>query len=224
MKVAVPESASANPLSAGQFAILARQCASTIPENILAGVAHVESGFDPLVLHDNTTGVVYHPVDAAIAVSKAADLVALGDSVDIGLMQINSKNLSALNLTKQEALNPCGSLAAGASVLQAAYGVGKIDDSQMAELLMALSRYNTGSPFRGIMSGYAQAAVNAIASSSSPASNISGVGSIAAGADTPPGWDITATGSYAQAHGAQWLIPLMSTAPPQLGTSGEVSK
>lgn len=60
-------------------------------------------------------------------------------SADVGLMQINSKNFDWLGLTMANALNPCVSIRAG------------------AEVLTAFSRYNTGSPTRGIENGYALA-------------------------------------------------------------------
>jgi type IV secretion system protein VirB1 len=64
-------------------------------------------------------------------------------STDYGLMQINSGNLALLGLTPATALDPCRSIAAG------------------ARLLVSFSRYNTGSPTRGIANGYAVAVVAA---------------------------------------------------------------
>lgn len=53
-------------------------------------------------------------------------------SFDVGLMQINTRNFSWLGLTMASAQDPCTSIAAGAAVLA------------------TFSRYNTGSPTRGI--------------------------------------------------------------------------
>jgi hypothetical protein len=58
---------------------------------------------------------------------------------DFGLMQINEKNLAWLGLTERAAFDPCISIAAGAQVLA------------------NLSRYNTGSPTKGI--AYAAAVI-----------------------------------------------------------------
>lgn len=63
----------------------------------------------------------------------------LDRSFDVGLMQINSSNFSWLGMTTADALDPCKSIRAGAQVLT------------------AYSRYNTGSPSRGIANGYALA-------------------------------------------------------------------
>ncbi|GAC1649861.1 MAG: hypothetical protein NVS4B8_23710 [Herpetosiphon sp.] len=53
-------------------------------------------------------------------------------SIDVGLMQINSANWSWLGLTGATALDPCQSIAAA------------------ARLLASYSRYNSGSPTRGL--------------------------------------------------------------------------
>jgi type IV secretion system protein VirB1 len=68
-------------------------------------------------------------------VVAAAQRIAAGHSVDLGLMQINSGNLGLLGLTLGDAFTACKSVAAA------------------ARLLTLFSKYNTGSPTRGI--GYA---------------------------------------------------------------------
>jgi type IV secretion system protein VirB1 len=156
-----------------------------------------------------------------VAFSDASLWIGHGDSVDIGVMQINSANFSALGLTVRTALDPCASLAAGAAVLQAAYGGGGTSADQQVALLMALSRYNTGSPLKGIMNGYAHtvmmnAEANAlpILAADSPAA----VSPVLTDPKAPPSWDVSATGKYAEAHGAPWLVsppsPAGSIMPP----------
>jgi len=106
-----------------------------------------------------------------------------------------------------EALDPCASLAAGAAVLRAAYGVRPVDAGQQAALLEALSVYNTGTPLRGIMNGYAHTVMEnagtpaALTASATPTD-------FSAPSNMPPSWDVAATGSYTQTHGAPWLVPL----------------
>jgi type IV secretion system protein VirB1 len=132
--------------------------------------------------------------------------------VDIGLMQINSANLPALGISATDALDPCVSLAGGAAVLRAAYGGGDTDAQQQVALLLALSRYNTGTPFKGIMNGYARAVEqNTVpdASLSSPsalstATNVSSAPAVDPNA--PPAWNLWATAAYARSHGSSWLV------------------
>ena len=110
-------------------------------------------------------------------------------------------------MTARAALDPCVSLAGGAAVLQAAYGGGKTTSDQQAALLIALSRYNTGSPFQGIMNGYARRVMANDAAQSLPAAG--GSDDVAQTDPTaPPPWNIWATASYAHTHGAPWLVSL----------------
>lgn len=199
--------ARATPLSSTALSALAARCAPSVPKEILGAVARTESNLDPWALHDNTTGFSEQPRNLQAALTDAWAWIRRGDSVDLGLMQINSGNFGALGMTVQAALDPCVSLASGAAVLQAAYGGGKTSADQQAALLMALSRYNTGSPFQGIMNGYARKVMANGAAQSLPTAD--GSNDIAQTApNMPPPWNIWATASYAQAHGAKWLVSL----------------
>lgn len=103
-------------LTAAAVLALAASCQSVVaPETVLKIATH-ESSLDPSRIHLN-----------------------LDRSVDVGLMQINSRNFKWLGLTMADALDPCRSIKAG------------------AEVLVAHSYYNTGSPTRGIDNGYALA-------------------------------------------------------------------
>jgi type IV secretion system protein VirB1 len=209
----VPGAAGAAPLSPADFMALAARCAPAVPVATLEAVAKTESGLDPWALHDNTTKVSEAPATVQAALSDAWQWISRGDSVDLGLMQINSANLGALGMTARSALDPCASLAGGAAVLQAAYGGGKSSAEQQAALLMALSRYNTGSPFKGILNGYARRVI-ANANNGTAGPLPSPVQNVAqTDPNAPPSWNVWATAAYAQTHGAPWLVPLSSAAP-----------
>ncbi len=193
-------------LSDADFATLAARCAPGVPVWVLRGVARTESDFHPWMLHDNSTHASASPASLANAEAQATAWIAAGHSVDLGLMQINSANLPALGMTVGAALDPCASLAGGAAVLRAAYGTAPVRTGQQAALLMALSIYNTGSPLKGIMNGYARRvmrhadeAASDFSTSPPPLMNEP---------DMPPAWDVSATGNYARTHGAPWLVPL----------------
>jgi type IV secretion system protein VirB1 len=111
---------------------LALRCAPSLDPHMVVAIGQHESGLDPFTIHDNTTGQIVHGQDAAIT---AAQRIAAGHSVDLGLMQINSKNLSLLGLPLSDSFVACKSVAAA------------------ARLLALLSKYNTGSPTLG--AGYA---------------------------------------------------------------------
>ena len=201
-----PSPALAATSSDVDFANLAARCAPAVPEWVLRAVARTESNFYPWMLHDNTVHASDSPASLAAAEVEANAWIAEDHSVDLGLMQINAANLPALGLTVHEALDPCASLAAGAAVLRAAYGDGPVGAGQQAALLMALSIYNTGSPLRGIMNGYARTVMHNAGEAIAPVS-LAPAGAISP-PDMPPSWDVSATGIYTQAHGAPWLVPL----------------
>ncbi len=208
----VPDRAEAAPLSKADFKALALRCAPSVPVKTLEAIAMTESGLNPWALHDNTTNISATPQTAQAALAEAQTWIGQGDSVDLGLMQINSTNLSSLGATARAALDPCASLASGAAILQAAYAGGNTSAAQQAALLMALSRYNTGSPFKGILNGYARQVISAAnASVTPPAKSPTPRRRTAISSQyRPPAWNVWANASYAQTHGASWLIPLIS--------------
>jgi type IV secretion system protein VirB1 len=78
--------------------------------------------------------------------------VGRGDSVDMGLVQINSKNLPALGLTVEQVFDPCTNMAAGAHILATGY-------QKAGSLGGALSIYNTGRPDSTVGANYAQSSI-----------------------------------------------------------------
>lgn len=212
----IPAIAAAAALSPSDFIAIAARCAPTVPAVLLEAVARTESGLNSLALHDNTTGRQEENASPDAAVSEVGERIGHGDSVDIGLMQINSANLPALGMTVAAALDPCASLAGGAAVLQAGYGGGNTTAEQQASLLTALSRYNTGTPFQGIMSGYARTVLEnagkgaeALPIPLSPAQT-----PIFVDPNAPPSWNVSAAGAYVQRHGASWIIDLAPSPGP----------
>lgn len=133
------------------FAQLAASCAPRVAVETLAAVARTESGFDTLAIHDNATGRSFKPATRAEAIALATELVAVQQhSVDLGLMQINSANFPRLGMTITDAFDPCRSLAAADRVLVEGYARSGPDGDEQVALHRALSRYNTGSPLRGL--------------------------------------------------------------------------
>jgi type IV secretion system protein VirB1 len=142
------------PLPLSQVLALAAQCAPAIAPETLLSVVQVESGFNPLAIGVNGSPRVGVTASSpAEAAEKASVLIAAGRSVDLGLAQINSKNLASLGLSVEAAFDPCRNLAAAGRVLQAGYQ--PTDDiGEQPALLRALSRYNTGDDQRGFRNGY----------------------------------------------------------------------
>jgi type IV secretion system protein VirB1 len=131
-------------------------CAANVAPVTLEAVMRVESGGNPLSINVNhLTGPQPRPATLAEAVATAQAYVARGYSVDLGLMQVNSRNLAALGVTIEQVLDPCANVRAGAAILTANYAdaVRSRGEGQGA-LQAALSAYNTGSFYRGFEDGY----------------------------------------------------------------------
>jgi type IV secretion system protein VirB1 len=188
---------------------LAATCAPNVAPATLAAIVQVESGFNALAIGVNgTPRVTVAATTAADAGAKAKALIAAGRSVDLGLAQINSKNLAWLGLRVEDAFDPCRNLAAGARVLQAGYTpTSEGPAEQQAALRVALSRYNTGDARRGFANGYvgkvaraAGAVVPALEAEARPAA--------IAALPPPPAeaWDV-----FAQAQAGDFLIRVTTT-------------
>jgi hypothetical protein len=114
---------------------LAAQWGRPVAAKLIVAEATVESGLDPLSIHDSATGRTFHPATVEEAMQIASRLDAAGGNYDVGLMQINRGNFDWLHLTLAGAFDPRRSIEAGAAVM------------------VAMSRYNTGN-LRGFENGY----------------------------------------------------------------------
>ncbi|HET6184642.1 MAG TPA: lytic transglycosylase domain-containing protein [Acetobacteraceae bacterium] len=132
-------------------------CAVNIAPVTLNAVVRVESGGDPLAIRVNHLSGPQppHPATAAQAAALAELFIARGYSVDLGLMQVNSRHLAAFGLTVQQALDPCTNIRAGDAVLTADYlaAARAVGPGQRA-LRLALAMYNAGSFRGGVANGY----------------------------------------------------------------------
>lgn len=216
-----PGAGFAAPLSAPRFAALVRRCAPSVSPSVLRGIARTESRFEPLALRDNTRGLTRTPRSPAAAVDEAQRWLAAGDSVDLGLMQINAANLSSLGLTLTTALDPCRSLSGAAAILRSAYARGaSVADSQAA-LLIALSRYNTGRPLDGLVNGYVGKVL--ATPPDGAVSMVPNARHAQTASDSFPSWDVWAAATYARAHGAPWLVAASRYPEPQMAVDTALS-
>jgi type IV secretion system protein VirB1 len=131
-------------------------CAANVAPVTLAAVIRVESAGNPLALHVNgLVGPQPHPTTVADAVNEAERAIRLGYTVDLGLMQVNSRNLAALGYSIRQILDPCTNIRGGASILTADYAEATRSRGEgQAALEAALSAYNTGDFDRGFSNGY----------------------------------------------------------------------
>jgi type IV secretion system protein VirB1 len=221
--MAICQPAFANPLSLNAFGQLALRCGPSVAPSTLASIAQTESGFEPLSINDNTTGISGVPATRDIAMQIASKLLEAGHSVDIGLMQINSANFTRLGLTLASAFDPCQSVAAGAAILAGDYAGGDSPAEQQSALRVAISRYNTGDAQRGFANGYVHkvelaaghivpaidvgAGTTSIDSKPIPAAAVS----TQVDPNAPPSWDVWSSYDYTATHSESPPAPALAS-------------
>lgn len=144
------------------FLELSKRCAPDVAPETLAAIARTESGLNPYAIGVNKgQRLKRQPQNYAEAVNTARALLASGANFDMGLAQINSKNLKWVNKSVEQLFDPCHNLQASAFVLKQNFQQAKKshNDDQKA-LHAALSAYNTGSYSRGFSNGYVRKVVN----------------------------------------------------------------
>jgi type IV secretion system protein VirB1 len=140
--------------SAAAILSLASQCApSVVPETVLA-IIQTESSREPFALNVNGGRQPAPQNNAADAAATSCRFIVAGYSVDLGLGQINSRNMRWLGLTWETVFDPCTNIAALARVLTTNYHAAKPGRDPQTALRVALSMYNTGSQTRGFRNGY----------------------------------------------------------------------
>jgi type IV secretion system protein VirB1 len=112
-------------------------CAPAVDPVTMSAIVKQESGGQLWVINDNNGKRSYRLGSKAEAVLKATELISAGHSIDMGLAQINSKNLGWLGLSVEQVFEPCENIASGAKVLENGY-------KKTGSLPQALSMYNTG--------------------------------------------------------------------------------
>ncbi len=115
-------------------------CAPRVSPVTLAALVAQESGGWPWTLDDDSTGESFALTTRREAITLARSLIARGDSVDLGLAQINSRNLRWLGLDVRQALNPCTNLRAAQTVLLEGW------TRSGGRLRQTLSLYHSGAP------------------------------------------------------------------------------
>jgi len=128
-------------------------CAMSVHPVTLEAIVRVESSGNPVAVNVNglQVGQQPHPATPAEAERVATAYIRRGYSVDLGLMQVNSRNLPALGYTVAQVLDPCTNIRAGGTILAADYaGATRIYGEGQRALQAALSAYNTGSYWRGM--------------------------------------------------------------------------
>ena len=143
--------------------MIALTCAPQVNAQTLSAIVKTESNYNELAININgKEKLARQPENEAEAVSTARWLIQNGYSVDMGLSQINSKNLPGLGMTVDEVFDPCKNLAAAAQILQSNYVIARQTNDDKTATLQSLSAYNTGSFKKGFENGYVQKVISAV--------------------------------------------------------------
>jgi len=134
-------------------------CAITVASPTLDAVISVESGGNPFAINVNRLprGQAQPRANSKDeAISIASDYIAHGYNVDLGLMQVNSRNLRAAGVTVADMFDQCKNIRVGGAILTGNYGTALKNgaSNEQDALKIALSYYNTGNAWRGFKNGY----------------------------------------------------------------------
>ena len=159
-------------LSSEVFAELASQCAPSAPLATLRSIVTVESAFNPFALSINypeaagiqlgigegSVALARQPRNADEAIRWSKWFMANGQTVSVGLMQLNVEHLAALKLSLEKAFDPCTNLRMGWRIFNDKYSQASavLGKGQLA-MHSALSAYNSGSLLGGFRNGYVEA-------------------------------------------------------------------
>jgi type IV secretion system protein VirB1 len=132
---------------------LARACAPRIAPEAMLSIVSVESGFDPLAINVNHVGRL-HAGSAQDAAQLAGRWIAAGYSVDLGLAQINSRNLASTGLSVARAFEACANLGAAGQILEADYARAGRETVGIGAISRTFSLYNSGSTRTGFANHY----------------------------------------------------------------------
>ena len=140
--------------SAAAIFALASQCAPNVAPQTVVAIVQTESNGRAFALNVNGGSQPSEQAGAASAAATAQRYIAAGYSVDLGLGQINSRNMRWLGLSWETVFDPCTNIAALGRVLTQNYSAAISGRDPQAALRVALSLYNTGSASRGFRNGY----------------------------------------------------------------------
>lgn len=121
------------------------QCAPRVSPDTLTAIVDVESGGDPLAIHDNANGRTYHPKTRVEAVRLLKALMASGANIDVGLGQVDTENFAHYHLTADNAFNVCRNIRAAGNILTVDYLLSKtLYHTNQTALYHAFELYNSG--------------------------------------------------------------------------------
>lgn len=132
------------------FLALAVQCGPNVHPLTTQAIVRVESGFQPLVIRNNTLRKTYAPTDMVEAVTLVKRFHASGHQMAIGLMQVTTPWLVRYKIGPADLLDSCTNIRVGTAILADNYRRFITTSAGPDEALAkALSGYWSGSGHNG---------------------------------------------------------------------------
>lgn len=132
------------------------QCTNKVAKNTLLAIIRTESKGNPWAINLNAKKRLrYQPLSLTQATNWVNYLEKHDYNFDVGLMQVNIKNIRKYGYHASELLDPCKNLAIGSLILKKNYHAAlNQSKAPKSALFMAISAYNTGNYHRGFSNGY----------------------------------------------------------------------
>lgn len=134
---------------------LAKKCSPSVAPSTMVALIKTESRGNRLALGLNGARLRFQPKSESQAIAWVRYLDKHGYNYDVGLAQINIKNIRKFNLKPEQLLEPCTNISIAGKILTVNYltALNTTNNAQEA-LRKALSKYNTGNNYSGYQNGY----------------------------------------------------------------------
>lgn len=137
------------------LATLINQCVNPAHKVVMEAIIKVESSGNPLVLGLNKGYKLQtQPKNEEQAKAWAEYLEQHDYNFDVGLGQVNIKNIHKYGYKAKDMLDPCLNLKIASDILDKNYQVALATDNSAKALQKAISAYNTGNFNSGFSNGY----------------------------------------------------------------------
>lgn len=135
--------------------MLINQCVNPAHKVVMEAIIKVESSGNPLVLGLNKGYKLQtQPKDIEQAKAWAEYLEEHDYNFDVGLGQVNIKNIHKYGYKAKDLLDPCLNLKIASDILDKNYQLALATDNSAKALQKAISAYNTGNFSSGFNNGY----------------------------------------------------------------------
>jgi type IV secretion system protein VirB1 len=140
------------------IAVIIAQCAVNVAPSTMQAIITTESKSNPLAIGINKGyKLKYQPKSNDQAKAWVNYLEKNNFNFDVGLAQVNIKNIHRYGYKAADALNPCINLKMASDILRKNYKSAISGSRNQTEALQkALSAYNTGNYQSGFRNGYVQ--------------------------------------------------------------------